>query len=693
VPTKRGISATLGCLLVLAGALLFAAPASASQVYVTGSTGNAISPFSIGSGGGLTPISCGPSCNSGSQPIGVAISPNGQYLYAANHGANRVAPYTINTGGSLGAISCPGSTCNTGTNPYGMAVSPNGQYVYAANLGSNRVSGFTIGSGGALTPISCGGSNCNTGSEPYGVAVSPNGQFLYTANRLSNTVSAFTIGSGGALTPISCGASCNTGTQPQAISVHPNGQYLYVANRGTARVSVYSIAGNGSLTPITCTTNCNTGAAPMSMAIRGDGQYLYTVNRTAQTVSAFSIGGGGTLTPVSCPGSNCNTGPIPGGIAVNPNGQSLYVSNFGNNTVSPYSIGGGGSLTPISCTSPNCNTASGPDFMSVAVSPVQSPTAAFSAHVVVPGVSMGFDGSDSAAAAEQSVARYDWDFGDGQTAPNGGPTPTHTYSAEGDYTVTLTVTDNAGCSNTQTYTGQTASCNGTTAARITQTVSVGDPPTTVIDSKPPHVTDNPLPVFTFHATEPGSTFECSIDTGNPTFGPCSGPGARHTPPSPLGLGFYAFRVRATDPFGNTGPAAISTFRVDTVPDPPACRAVAVSASRSGSAESAGAAQGPLGVRARISVDEPAQLEIKPTLTWKRHGRLRTKRLATRDLSNPGVRDLELTRPESLARKLPRGSRVKLRLKVTAHPDSSPGCEDPTVKQLSLRTRVVRLPAG
>ncbi|MGB5644342.1 MAG: PKD domain-containing protein [Gammaproteobacteria bacterium] len=43
-----------------------------------------------------------------------------------------------------------------------------------------------------------------------------------------------------------------------------------------------------------------------------------------------------------------------------------------------------------------------------------------------------------------TVVQYDWDFGDGTTAPNTGPIPSHTYLAPGNYTITLTVTDDAG---------------------------------------------------------------------------------------------------------------------------------------------------------------------------------------------------------------------------------------------------------
>ncbi|MGB2822352.1 MAG: cadherin-like domain-containing protein, partial [Phycisphaerae bacterium] len=42
-----------------------------------------------------------------------------------------------------------------------------------------------------------------------------------------------------------------------------------------------------------------------------------------------------------------------------------------------------------------------------------------------------------------SIVRYDWDFGDGQQVADGPSVLTHAYAAPGEYTVTLTVTDDA----------------------------------------------------------------------------------------------------------------------------------------------------------------------------------------------------------------------------------------------------------
>jgi hypothetical protein len=60
---------------------------------------------------------------------------------------------------------------------------------------------------------------------------------------------------------------------------------------------------------------------------------------------------------------------------------------------------------------------------------------------VAPGEAVSFNGAGSVPGSGGIVA-YEWDFGDGHTAT--GPTPSHTFTSEGDFEVTLTVEDDGG---------------------------------------------------------------------------------------------------------------------------------------------------------------------------------------------------------------------------------------------------------
>ncbi len=72
----------------------------------------------------------------------------------------------------------------------------------------------------------------------------------------------------------------------------------------------------------------------------------------------------------------------------------------------------------------------------------QAPTAAFSFSPTTPAPGAEVSFTDDSSDPDGTIASYAWDFGDGATG--NGPSPTHTYSAAGTYTVGLTVTDNDG---------------------------------------------------------------------------------------------------------------------------------------------------------------------------------------------------------------------------------------------------------
>ena len=67
------------------------------------------------------------------------------------------------------------------------------------------------------------------------------------------------------------------------------------------------------------------------------------------------------------------------------------------------------------------------------------------------GDAISFDGSSS-TDTDGSIVQYDWDFGDGVTSSDAGPSPSHIYSTAGTYEITLTVSDDAGASDSATST-------------------------------------------------------------------------------------------------------------------------------------------------------------------------------------------------------------------------------------------------
>jgi PKD repeat protein len=224
-------------------------------------------------------------------------------------------------------------------------------------------------------------------------------------------------------------------------------------------------------------------------------------------VSAYDIAADGAL--IEMAGSPFSAGVSPIGVAASPDGKHLYVSNQGGG-VSAYDIGSDGTLTEMT----GSQFAAGTSPFGVVVTPNQPPVAAFTSGAAEAGSPTSFNASTS-ADPDGSVARFDWGFGDGSTLPDGGPTPTHTYASVGNYDVTVTVTDNEGCSTTIVYTGQTTSCNGSPVARQAKAVAVSSPPSppapkTKIKGKPKY--EQPKDThLRFSSSIDGSTFKCRLD--------------------------------------------------------------------------------------------------------------------------------------------------------------------------------------
>ena len=86
----------------------------------------------------------------------------------------------------------------------------------------------------------------------------------------------------------------------------------------------------------------------------------------------------------------------------------------------------------------------------VTVLPEQPPSVLITPNEGVAGNAVNF--TATVTGATSTIVRYDWDFGDGQTAQNVGANPSHIYAVAGIYNVRATVTLASGA----TGTGQTS---------------------------------------------------------------------------------------------------------------------------------------------------------------------------------------------------------------------------------------------
>jgi len=443
---SRGRSAVIS--LVLSGLLLLAAPAlaNARSAYVTGATEEFAEPFAV-------PVDLAaqapgtevllPGGGEGA-PTDVAITPDGATAWVPNGAAENVVPIDVasNTAGT--PVTVP--------EPWGVAVAPDGSRVYVSDRGGGAVHVIDTATNTVVAgPIA-------VGSEPVALAVTPDGSRVYVANRGDDTVDVIDTATNAVVAgPIAVGNS------PEGIAVTPDGSRVYVVDAGASDdVRAIDTVANTVVATIA-------GVGGEAIAISPDGAHAYTVSLESTTPIDLASNTGGT--------------PISGGdflsdVAILPDGSMAYAVSRGNVSegLLPVDLAANaaGALFPV-----------GDSPRAIAIVPNQPPHASFthSPEPAAPGSAVSFDASGS-TDSDGTVARYDWDFGDGSSAANAGPAPQHTYATDGSYQVTVTETDNEGCSTSIVFTGQTAYCNGSSVARATQTVTVASPAQTTTAAPP-----------------------------------------------------------------------------------------------------------------------------------------------------------------------------------------------------------------
>ncbi len=130
-----------------------------------------------------------------------------------------------NTADTVSVISDDGDTATVedddipvGTNPAGIAITPDGSFVYVANNGSDNVSIIQTSDNTVAKTLS-------VGDEPWGVAVGSDGDFVYITNSGDNTVTVI------ATDTQTIHDEFNVGSQPKGVAAPKNGDFAYVVNQ------------------------------------------------------------------------------------------------------------------------------------------------------------------------------------------------------------------------------------------------------------------------------------------------------------------------------------------------------------------------------------------------------------------------------------------------------------------------------
>ena len=321
-----------------------AAAPGVSTVYVVSRSSGAVTPVDTATG------TAGQAIKVGSQPVAIAITPDGRTAYVINQGdqgALRDGTVTpINT-----ANDEPGTPIGVGMEPDAIAITPNGQTAYVANQLDGTVTPITIATNTPGKPI-------KVGYQPDAIAITPDGQTAYVANE--------GLGQGSTVTPIATatnqpGKPVSVGVDPTAIAITPNGQTAYVLSRGGTEINSAGAAVSeaGTVTPITVATGrpgkpitVPGGPTLIAIAISPNGQTAYVLADPPGKGKLPVPEGDGFVVPIATatndPGKPIKVGALPSGLAFTPDGKTLYVPDSNSNAVTPIDTATSTAGHPIS---------------------------------------------------------------------------------------------------------------------------------------------------------------------------------------------------------------------------------------------------------------------------------------------------------------------------------------------------------
>jgi uncharacterized protein (TIGR03437 family) len=242
--------------------------------------------------------------NVGSQPNGIAITPDQTRAYVANGG------------GEVWVLATAGNTVlaklSLGGYPTAVAITPDGTRAYVTRTNSNNVSVIDTASNTVTATIP-------VGAVPSGIAITPDGAHAYVTNvgtMAGGSVSVISTSSNSVAATISLG---NVG--PLGIAITPDGSHAYVLD-GLGNLSVIATSSN---TVAATVTFPQVGSCPFGIAITPDGTRVYVASFSSNSVVVINTSSNAVVATVSVQG-------YPQGVAITSDGKHAYVTTSSTET-------------------------------------------------------------------------------------------------------------------------------------------------------------------------------------------------------------------------------------------------------------------------------------------------------------------------------------------------------------------------
>ncbi len=196
-------------------------------------------------------------------PAGIAVTPDGKWLYAAENLTNKVAVVDLASQKVVKKI-------EVGDHPYDCEMARDGKRLYVSNWGSRSLAVIDTASNSVTATIP-------VGDHPNDIELTKDGKTLYVANANSNTVSVVDTATLKELEAISTALHPKSpaGSTPNAVALSPDEKTLFIANADNNNVAIVDVKKRQAAE---VEGFIPTGWYPTSVRVSKDGKRIFVAN-------------------------------------------------------------------------------------------------------------------------------------------------------------------------------------------------------------------------------------------------------------------------------------------------------------------------------------------------------------------------------------------------------------------------------